>query len=434
MQRSQRESCNHALEYAVERAGELGLPLMVLFVLTPSYPQANLRHYRFMVEGLSVTAERLRSRGIGFSVRVGDPVQQAAQASGDAALLVGDRSYLREPRRWRQEIAARLSVPYHEVESDAVVPIGAVSGKEEYSAGTLRPKLHRVLFRYLEPLQRAAVRVPWSGGPAAEYRDADGQSVSGPLQLLQGLGVDDSVAPVEGMPGGEEEAQRRLERFIEERLPRFDDLRNDPAADYTSGLSPYLHFGQISPLTVALAALERSELEREGFLEELVVRRELSFNFTWYDPFYDSLRCLPNWARETLEAHEADRRDPSYSLEQLETAQTHDPYWNAAQRELLHTGAMHGYMRMYWGKKILEWTPAVDEAFSRALYLNNRYALDGRDPNSYAGIAWCFGKHDRAWTERAVFGKVRYMNDRGLRRKFKIDEYVKRVNRMTSGG
>jgi deoxyribodipyrimidine photo-lyase len=418
---------------------------MVLFVLDPDYPEANLRHYRFMLEGLAVTARRLRERGIGFTLRIGSPVEEVLRLSEEAALLVGDRSYLRPSRAWRAELAAQVRIPYYEVESDAVVPIEAVSDKEEYTAGTLRPKLHRRLFQFLKPLSRREVTVPWTEDAApwrerARTETADaapkpvGDAVPAPEDIDAVLGrleIDDSVAPVEGIVGGEDAAQELLDRFVEEKLAYFDELRNDPAQDYTSGLSPYLHYGQISPLAIALAALEHTDVPRESFLEELVVRRELSFNFTWYDEDYDSLGCLPRWARETLRVHEQDYREPSYTLEQLEAAQTHDPYWNAAQRELLYTGAMHGYMRMYWGKKILEWTPSMEDAFDRALYLNNRYALDGRDPNSYAGIAWCFGKHDRAWTERRIFGKVRYMNDRGLKRKFKIDRYVERINSLS---
>ena len=433
MQRSQRESCNHALEYAVEQANSRGLPLFVLFVLTPAYPEAVLRHYRFMLEGIAVASRRIRARGIGFRLRIGDPTELVPAEAKRAVLLVGDRAYLRPTRVWRRGIASRIAIPYHEVESDVVVPVQTASEKEEYSAGTFRPKIHRRLFRFLVPLERRKVLRPWEErpgttagphtGPAENTDDIDG--------LLAKIAPDPSVGPAAGFPGGEEEAQRRLELFIERDLQHFDELRNNPAEDHSSGLSPYLHFGQISPLTIALAALERKDIPTEGFLEELVVRRELAFNFTWYDSAYDRLECLPRWARESLEVHEADMREPEYSLAQLEAADTYDPYWNAAQKELVTTGKMHGYLRMYWGKKILEWAPTVREAFQWALSLNNRYALDGRDPNSYAGIAWCFGKHDRAWTERKIFGKVRYMNDRGLERKFKIAEYVRRVEELS---
>jgi deoxyribodipyrimidine photo-lyase len=196
-------------------------------------------------------------------------------------------------------------------------------------------------------------------------------------------------------------------------------------------LSPYLHFGQISPLFIALEALKKDPGPGlDSFLEELIVRRELSHNFVHFNASYDQYEGLANWARTTLELHADDARDFVYSLEEFEQGQTHDPYWNAAQLELIHTGSMHGYMRMYWGKKILEWTEHPQQGFDVALFLNNKYQLDGRDPNGFAGVAWCFGQHDRAWGERQVFGKVRYMNANGLRRKFRIDAYVEKVAGM----
>ncbi|MFO7849978.1 MAG: deoxyribodipyrimidine photo-lyase, partial [Spirochaetia bacterium] len=243
MQRSQREGCNHALEYAVERAGELGLPVLVLFVLLPDYPEATERHYRFMLEGLSGTARRLKERGIGFIIRKGTPLEEVPRLAEKAALLVGDRSYLRTPRQWRAEVEERIDCPYHEVESDAVVPVETASEKEEYTAGTLRPKIHRRLFHFLVPLLRREVVVPWSGEEAAEQEDA--QVPSGVEEIPQA----DRHIP----RGGEDAAEELLEQFIADKLEGFDSYRNDPAQDYASGLSPYLHFGQISPLTIALA-------------------------------------------------------------------------------------------------------------------------------------------------------------------------------------
>jgi deoxyribodipyrimidine photo-lyase len=198
-------------------------------------------------------------------------------------------------------------------------------------------------------------------------------------------------------------------------------------------MSPYLHFGQISPLEIALRLQAADGVEQENveaYLEELIVRRELSMNFCYYNPEYDSLAGLPDWAKETLEAHADDRREYVYDQATLEAGQTHDPYWNAAQQEMALAGKMHGYMRMYWGKKILEWTPDPAEAFRIALELNNRYELDGRDPNGFTGVAWCFGKHDRAWAEREIYGKVRYMSAGGLERKFDIESYVRKVERL----
>ncbi len=197
-------------------------------------------------------------------------------------------------------------------------------------------------------------------------------------------------------------------------------------------MSPYLHFGQISPLHIALEVLKTKSPGKSAYLEELIIRRELAVNFVYYNREYDNLKCLPDWAYNTLMEHRKDKREYIYSLEEFENAETHDPYWNAAQLEMVHSGKMQGYMRMYWGKKILEWAQNPEKAYQIALKLNNRYELDGRDPNGYAGVAWCFGKHDRAWKEREIFGKVRYMNDHGLRRKFKMDSYVDVVNNLVN--
>jgi deoxyribodipyrimidine photo-lyase len=221
-----------------------------------------------------------------------------------------------------------------------------------------------------------------------------------------------------------------LDAFIRDKLKHYNDLRNDPGTDYGSQMSPYLHFGQISPLEIALKvrrARGKAKDAKEAYLEELIVRRELSMNFVHYNPHYDAYQSLPDWAQKTLKAHEKDHRETIYSLEEFEHARTHDPYWNAAQTEMVDTGKMHNYMRMYWGKKILEWSKTPEKAYRTALSLNNKYELDGRDPNGFTGVAWCFGKHDRAWPERPIFGKIRYMNAAGLRRKFDIEAYVRRV-------
>jgi len=255
--------------------------------------------------------------------------------------------------------------------------------------------------------------------------DFDSLSLDSVEKTLSSLNIDKSVAKARSFRGGTSEAGRLLDVFIERKLDKYAELRNDPNENCLSGLSPYLHFGQISPLYVALRVLETRSRNDAAFLEELIVRRELSFNFVHYNREYSAFDSLPTWAKKTLHEHEADPRPSSYSLEQLESAETHDPCWNAAQMEMMVEGKMHGYMRMYWGKKILEWTRSPREAYEIALYLNNKYELDGRDPNSYAGVAWCFGKHDRPWRERPAFGTVRYMNDRGLMRKFDVGRYVK---------
>ena len=422
MQRSQRAKFNHALEYAVQRANALGLPVVCYFGITDNFPEANLRHYAFMLEGLEETARRLSERGITPQIRLESPAEGAVELSEKAALLVTDMGYLRVHREWRREVAAKSACRVIRVESDAVVPLEAATDKAEYAARTIRPRIHRHLDEYLVPMPEMKVenqgRVDIDGGISMEDFG----------KILEKLDVDRSVGPVSNFAGGYSAARARLDEFIESKLADYAEESNDPNAGVLSGLSPYLHFGQISPLEVALAVIE-SDLDGEDFLEQLIVRRELAFNFCHFREDYDSFPgFLPDWARKTLENHASDPREYIYSREEFERAKTHDRYWNAAQREMVRTGKMHGYMRMYWGKKILEWSTTPGDAYETAIYLNNKYELDGRDPNGYAGVGWCFGLHDQAWKERPVFGKTRYMNDNGLRRKLDADKYAERFS------
>jgi deoxyribodipyrimidine photo-lyase len=347
--------------------------------------------------------------------------------SRDAALVVADRGYLRVQRQWRRAVSGQIDRALFEVESDTVVPVEVVSSKREYAAATIRPRIHRHLDRFMKPVRRTGPKKDSLGFAFDSVNLADLD------QVLDTLDIDRSVMPVDWIRGGSTAAHRWLKEFLDNRIDHFADLRNDPSQDYLSNMSPYLHFGQISPLYVALQAAKRRSAGTQAFLEELIVRRELSMNFAWFNRAYDSYSSLPEWARVTLDEHRRDLRPAQYSRDQLERAQTHDPYWNASQREMVHRGKMHGYMRMYWGKKILEWSPTPEEAFAVALYLNNRYEIDGRDANGFTGVAWCFGNHDRPWKERPIFGKVRYMNDRGLRRKFDVDSYVRKTELLVIG-
>ncbi|MGH4050770.1 MAG: hypothetical protein ACREVX_05370 [Clostridium sp.] len=230
--------------------------------------------------------------------------------------------------------------------------------------------------------------------------------------------------------GGTSKAKLLLEDFISNKLSDYCELKNEPSEGYSSNLSPYLYFGQISPLYIYRRLIDVYVEDKKAFLEKLIIRRELSMNFVYYNNEYDTYNSLPNWAKNTLEKHSLDEREFIYSREQLEQAKTHDPYWNAAQKEMSFTGKMHGYMRMYWGKKILEWSKTPEEAFSTAIYLNNKYLLDGRDANGFAGVAWCFGKHDRAWGERSIFGSVRFMNDKGLKESLIWKDILKKSNQF----
>jgi deoxyribodipyrimidine photo-lyase len=312
-----------------------------------------------------------------------------------------------------------MECPLIQVETDVVVPVEETSPKEEYAAATIRSKIKKKLADFLVPLKE---HEPIIDSLSLDFDSFDIEDVTKAISRLR---IDRSVKRVDSFHGGTKEAKNHLEIFLESKLDRFPELRNDPTLDYLSHMSPYLHFGQISPLDIALKVSKTRSPGVEAFLEELIIRRELSMNFVFYNKKYDSLEGIPDWAKKTLRTHQKDSRPYLYSLKELESARTHDPYWNAAQKEMVVKGKMHGYMRMYLGKKILEWSKTPEEAFKMAVYLNNKYELDGRDPNGFTGVAWCFGKHDRPWGERAIFGNVRYMNDRGLKRKFDADKYVK---------
>lgn len=421
MQSSQRVSYNHALEYAIDEANKMGMPVVVALGLTEHYPGANLRHYHFMLEGLREVQCQLKARKIAFVVRLGEPAEVGLEMARRACRVVVDRGYTRHQRQWRAEAARKIDCPLIQVESDVVFPVEAISDKEEYAARTLRPKITANLEVFLKPLTLREVR---TGSLKMGFESLDLTRFDA---LLAGMNLDKTVSPSPGYRGGTSQAQAALAEFIENRIDRYDTDRNDPTLQGCSGLSPYLHFGQISPLEIALAVIRAGGKGVNPFLEELIVRRELAINYIHYNLKYDAYESLPAWARATLKEHQSDKRETPYRLAELEAGRTHDPYWNAAQNEMRITGKMHGYMRMYWGKKIIEWSPSPRTAFATALALNDKYELDGRDPSGYTGVAWCFGKHDRPWASRPILGCLRYMNDNGLKRKFDADAYVRNV-------
>jgi len=422
MQAAQRVEWNHALEHAVQLANERGKPVLAVFSLTDDFPEANERHYAFMLEGLKETQAVLAKRGIQLVILRGSPEQTIPKLAKDADAVVTDDGYLRIQQQWRQEIATLVDCQMTEVATNVIVPVEEASEKENFSAGTLRPRIHRQLDKYLVPLKHTK---PKQNSLNLKFKGFD---ISDLKKAFSKLKIDRTVKPSPFYTGGTSEAKKRLKKFIKDKLDDYAEKRNDPMEDCQSNLSPYLHFGQISPLYIALEVMKTDSPGKDSFLEELIVRRELSHNFVYYNPRYDEYNALPPWALRTLNYHVKDKREYIYTQDQFENAETHDPCWNAAQMEMVLTGKMHNYMRMYWGKKILEWTKNPKTAFKIALYLNNKYELDGRDPNGFAGVAWCFGKHDRAWGERPVFGKVRYMNAAGLKRKFDAEEYVKKID------
>jgi len=426
MQQSQRAEENHALEHAIARGNALGLPVLVGFGLTPDYPDANLRHYAFMLEGLREVRRALDQRGIRFVLRHGRPPEVALRLGRRAACIVCDRGYLRHQKSWREELAREARCPVEQLECDATVPVETASVRQEFSARNFRPKVMRLYRMYLDEPIRA--RPQFDSRPLdVESLDIDDEdAVWGPLS------VDTSVKPVPGLTGGTSVAKRRLGVFIRAGLGGYAGHRGRPASDFVSRMSPYLHFGQISPAYVArrIHAARAAEDCKASYLDELIVRRELCVNYVHYCRDYDRPAGLPRWARDTLKKHQSDRRPHRYTLRELEGAATHDPYWNAAMNEMKHTGHMHNHMRMYWGKQILAWTERPETAYRITLGLNHKYFLDGRDPSSYANVGWIFGLHDRPWPEREIFGTVRSMTMAGLEQKADPGAYVEKVRRL----
>ncbi|HYQ48009.1 MAG TPA: deoxyribodipyrimidine photo-lyase, partial [Thermodesulfovibrionales bacterium] len=416
MSRDQRADDNWALLFAQELALQAKVPLIVVFCLVPEFLNATIRHYGFMLRGLEETLHALSRKNIPLLIVQGEPGMSLPKflRRHRAAALVTDFDPLRIKSTWKSEVASAITVPFHEVDAHNIVPCRYVSQRMEYGAYTLRPKILKCLPEFLTsfPKLRKHPFLPSSAPPILHLPE-----------LLSSLPIDRSISEVDWPGPGEEQAMKVLRRFLGAGLAEYDNARNDPNRSGQSGLSPYLHFGQLSAQRIAMEVLaaKAPKHAKDAFLEELIVRRELSDNYCLYNPDYDSFEGFPAWARKTLNDHRRDRRDHLYPLEEFERAETHDPLWNAAQREMVSTGKMHGYLRMYWAKKILEWTESPEQAMKFAVYLNDRYSLDGRDPNGYAGIAWSIGGiHDRAWGERPIFGKIRYMSHNGCRSKFDV--------------
>ncbi len=423
MSRDQRVNDNWALLFAQQLAEDKGKILIVTFALSPDFPGATLRHYDFMLKGLQQVEKELTDLNIPFYMLSGYPPQEIINFTlkMDADCLVTDFDPLKIKRQWKNEVVEKSGKTVYEVDAHNIVPCWVASLKPEYAAYTIRPKINRLLpeffdvFPELEPQKHHSEFSP----------------VNNWDQLYSGLVTNREVKPVRWIIPGEEAAKKMLESFMIAGLHRYVRFGNNPNEYAQSDLSPYLHFGQISSQRVAMEILEKvfpSE-NKTAFLEQLVIRRELAENFCYYNHYYDSYEGFPDWAKRTLSEHADDTREYIYTSDELEKAATHDELWNAAQTEMIVTGKMHSYLRMYWAKKILEWSENPSTALQTALYLNDKYELDGRDPNGYAGCAWSIGGvHDHAWSERQVFGKIRYMNRSGCNRKFDVNMYIKRFN------
>lgn len=432
MQQAQRVHYNHALEYAIQVANQNDLPVLVYFGLSANYPEANRRHYQFMIEGLKEVFSLLKNFNISYVIKIASPEVGILPYLEQAHCLVMDHGYLRHQRQWRSDVVdyAKMNYPHLSifcVDTDLIVPVLVVSQKAEYGAFTLRPKIKKLVNEFRDFTRLSVVKNQYPVEIANDDNLDDVEHVMNRLKL--------NHEPLPEVPfrGGYLEASQLCSLFVINKANHYL-ASNDPSHEYTSKLSMYLHFGQISALEIyerMTLAVEQNQIDGvsyDAFVEQLIVRRELAFNYIYYQDGYDEFeKMTESWAYKTMHAHELDIKPYIYTLKQLETSQTHDPYFNAAMKEMFITGFMHSYMRMYWAKKIIEWSTSFKGAYQTIKYLNNKYFIDGRDPNSYAGIAWCFGKHDRAWTERSVFGKLRYMNDKGLERKFDMQEYLHKI-------
>jgi deoxyribodipyrimidine photo-lyase len=431
MQRAQRGRDNHALDKAIAVGDALGLPVVAYFAGISNFPHANLRHYAFLNRGLWDVEEDCAERGVGFVMRRHPHEDHLKFFSDvDAAFVIGDENPMREPEKWRVHVAQHVKVPFWTVDADVIVPSKLLE-KAQFSAAVARPRLYRALPEFLTEYKNPKAQHMWKTPHGLHADDVREDMTRGWKDF------DRSVKPVEAWTGGHKAAMERLHTFCDKMLESYDKDRNHPEKDGTSKMSPYLHYGHIGPQTIMLAvdaAAKKNPKLRdaaESYKNELVAWRELSVNFVRYQPEYDSPECADKWARETIAEHDKDQRETLYKLPQLEKGETYDELWNASQLQMVKYGWMHNYMRMYWAKKILEWTPNVGIAMKVAIYLNDKYEIDGRDPGGYAGIAWSMlGKFDRTWFDRPIFGKRRYMSGASTGKKFDSKTYMKQVRML----
>ncbi|MEP6902687.1 MAG: deoxyribodipyrimidine photo-lyase [Actinomycetota bacterium] len=434
MQMFKRTEYNHALNFAIREANERKLPLVVYEGLKFYYPWASDRIHTFILEGVAEKRQAFEKLGIKYVFYLqkneNSPKQTVARIAKEAALIVTDDFPCFIIPRHNEAIVRKAEIPVFAVDSNGVIPMSRFE-KEEYAAYTIRPKIKRILHEYLKPFEEEKINVK-----AENFKiDCPETIVENIEKLVSECTIDHSVKASNIYHGATANGRKRLKKFLKEILPDYNEARNKPEKDGSSRLSSYLHFGFLSSLEIALAVKnsDAPQESKDAYLEEIIVRRELSYNFTRFNENYDSLESLPAWVQKTMREHIDDTRAPIYSLEQLEKGETHDELWNAAQREMVVSGEMHNYVRMLWGKNVIGWTRSYEEAFAILEHLNNKYCLDGRNPNSYAGILWCFGKHDRPWMERPVFGQIRYMTSGSTSKKFDSKKYIEWTKTLSQG-
>lgn len=440
MQMYKRAQQNPALTEAIRIANHLDLPVVVYEGLNYDYPEANARIHRFILECARDTAAALKDRGIRYVFylqrNADDTRAAAAEMMREAAYVVVDdfpAFILPVVTRKAMELTEDSGVPVLAIDGNGVAPLAEIP-KQEVAARTIRPKLHRLMPSYLfavpelDPKKDSTHLDPPVRGIESELRDASDAKLDA---LVAGCDINMDVLPSLRLRGGRRAALAQLEAFASKGLPHYGSERNNPSNAIESNLSPYLHFGCLAPQEIALRALNSKKAPDEAidaFLEQLIVRRELSYNFCWHNAEHTTLKGLPNWAKETLAAHRHDTRAPIYDEATMERGATEDVIWNAAQRELVATGKFHNYLRMLWGKNIIRWTHSYEQAQEFMIRMHHKYALDGRNPNTYANILWCFGLHDRAFQERDILGKLRPLNSKNTAKKFKLDGYYERVD------
>ncbi len=425
MQRAERGVDNAALDCAIAVGNELGLPVVVYFAGVSNFPHGVLRGYVFLNEGLRDVEQDLAERNVSFVLR-NAPREDWLTFFNDAeaAIVIGDENPMRVPDGWRRHVAEKIDVPFWTVDADVIVPMKRFE-KAQYAAYTMRPRLWKMLPEYVESYTNPKALHAWKRPKNFVVDDPADDMTAGWKDL------DRSVGGVPEFTGGAHAAAARLQLFCGKMLGGYAETRNHPEVDGTSQMSLYLHYGHISPLRILLSvedAVAKNPSLRESadsFLDEMVTWRELCVNYVKYNPHYDDPECAEPWAITTVQKHAHDVRDPTYTVAQMERAETYDELWNAAQRQGIRHGWMHNYLRMYWAKKILEWSPNNREAMKTAIYLNDKYFIDGRDPGGYGGIAWAiYGKFDRPWGERNIFGKIRYMSGASTGKKFNSKLYI----------
>ncbi len=423
MSRDQRAESNWTLISAQEEALRRRLPLFVVFCLVDQFPGSTLRAYDFMLKGLSEVEEDLAEKNIPLYLLRGSPEKKIPEfcRKHSVCSVYTDFDPLRIKRRWQRIISQSINIPFYITDAHNIVPCWEASVKKEFAARTFRPRIWKKIPDYLVHL------------PPIVYHPHNEKINKRNIEyknLFADIRVDRSVPPVKWITPGTKAGKQILEDFMSRKLENYPDDRNDPNKAALSNLSPYFHFGHISTQETAwkISGSRVDQSSIDTFLEEMIVRRELSDNFCFYEPEYDKISAFPDWALKTLEEHRKDSRTYIYDDETLEKGRTHDPLWNATQIDLIKTGKMHGWLRMYWAKKILEWTESPELALYTAQKLNDKYELDGRDPNGFTGVAWAIGGvHDRAWPSHNVYGKIRYMNFNGAKRKFNVEQYIRKV-------